>query len=222
MRRNVPGLAGNWQVRAPGSARRALPIATTSPKELGDGSRCRVHNGKVKAKRPLVSVEDAALFMDAVKDARPLAARDRVVVPPKPASPVRALLRDELPPEIKLAVEGDGRRYAARAPGVSLAQVAELRTGKIHLEATLDLHGSTVDVALASLRQFLVESRRLGRRRVLVIHGKGLHSEHGAPLREAVVGELLGPASGLVHAFASAVPADGGEGATYVVLRSGR
>jgi DNA-nicking Smr family endonuclease len=220
MRPNVPVLAGNWQVRAPGSARRVLPIATTSPKDLGDGSRRRVHNGRVKAKRPLVSVEDAALFMDAVKDARPLAARDRVVVPPKPASPI--VLRDELPPEIKLAVEGDGQRYAARAPGVSLAQVAELRTGKIHLEATLDLHGSTVDVALTSLRQFLVESRRLGRRRVLVIHGKGLHSEHGAPLREAVLAELLGPASGLVHAFASAVPADGGEGATYVVLRSGR
>lgn len=173
----------------------------------------------MKAKRPLVSVEDAALFMDAVKDARPLSARDRVAVPPKPPSPVRV---EELPPEIKLTVEGDGRRYAARAPGVSLAQVAELRTGKIHLEATLDLHGSTVDVALASLRQFLFESRRLGRRRVLVVHGKGLHSEHGAPLREAVLAELLGPASGVIHAFASAVPADGGEGATYVMLRGAR
>jgi len=157
--------------------------------------------------------------MNAVRDARPLATRDRVAVPPKPPSPVRV---EELPPEVKLVVEGDGHRYTGRAPGVSLAQVAELRTGKVHLEATLDLHGATIDVALAQLRAFLVESRRLGRRRVLVVHGKGLHSEHGAPLREAVVAELLGGASGLVHAFASAIPADGGEGATYVMVRGAR
>jgi DNA-nicking Smr family endonuclease len=175
----------------------------------------------VKAKRPLVSVEDAALFMAAVKDARPLGKsdRDRVPLPPAPPSVVKVA---ELPPEIKLSVEGDTRCFTARAPGVSLSQVAELRTGKVHLEATLDLHGCTVDVALVQLRQFLVESKRLGRRRVLVVHGKGLHSEHGAPLRDAVLGELLGAASGLVHALASAAPADGGEGATYVMLRGGK
>ena len=89
-----------------------------------------------------------------------------------------------------LSVEGDARCYTGRAPGVSLAQVAELRTGKAHVEATLDLHGAKIDAALARLRQFLVESRRIGRRRVLVVHGKGTHSEHGAPLREAVLGEL--------------------------------
>ncbi|HEY1812207.1 MAG TPA: Smr/MutS family protein [Kofleriaceae bacterium] len=173
----------------------------------------------MKAKRPLVSAQDAALFMDAVKDARPLGSRDRVVLPPKPPSVVKVA---ELPTEVKLSVEGDARCFTARAPGVSLAQVAELRTGKTSLEATLDLHGSTTEVASDQLRQFLVESRRLGRRRVLVIHGKGTHSDHGAPLREAVIGELLGPLSGLVHALASAAQADGGEGATYVMIRGGR
>ncbi len=159
------------------------------------------------------------MFLAAVSDAKPLSARDRVVVPPPPPSPVRVAV---LPPETKLAIEGDARRYAARAPGVSLSQVAELRTGKIHLEAPLDLHGFTIDTALAQLRQFLIESQRLGRRRVLVVHGKGLHSDHGAPLREAVLADLLGPVSGLVHALASAVPADGGDGATYVMLRGAK
>jgi DNA-nicking Smr family endonuclease len=72
------------------------------------------------------------------------------------------------------------------------------------------------------LRQFLVDSKRIGRRRVLVIHGKGIHSDHGAPLRDAVLGELLGAASGLVHALASAAPTDGGEGATYVMIRGSK
>lgn len=185
-----------------------------------------------RVKRPAVSPEDQALFLEAVTGARPLQGRDRVAVPPPPPSPVRVL---ELPAEVKLAIDlegpsesrplhlgGDARRYSARAPGVSHAQIADLRSGKIRAEATLDLHGSTIAPALAALRQFLVESRRLARRCVLVVHGKGSHSEHGAPLREAVMSELLGPLSGLVHALASAAPADGGEGATYVMLRGGK
>ncbi len=186
---------------------------------------------RVKAKRPLVSADDAALFMAAVKDARPLAKsdRDRDPLPPAPPSLAARDARGfgvsrvaELPAEVKLSVEGDVRCFTARAPGVSLSQVAELRTGKAHLEATLDLHGCTIDIALGQLRQFLFESKRLGRRRVLVVHGKGLHSDHGAPLREAVLGELLGAASGLVHALASAAPTDGGEGATYIMIRGGK
>jgi DNA-nicking Smr family endonuclease len=54
------------------------------------------------------------------------------------------------------------------------------------------------------------------------VHGKGTHSEHGAPLREAVLAELLGPLSGFVHALSTAAQSDGGEGATYVVVRSQR
>jgi DNA-nicking Smr family endonuclease len=168
----------------------------------------------MKVKRPPVSAEDQALFLAAVSDARPLATRDRLAVPPPPPSPV---VVSELPPETKLSVEGDGQRYAARAPGVSLSQVAELRTGKVHLEATVDLHGATVPVAIQQLRAFLVEARGVGRRRVLVVHGKG-----AGALREAVVADLLGPLSGLVHAFASAAQADGGDGATVVMLRGGK
>jgi len=170
----------------------------------------------MKVKRTTVSAEDQALFLEAVRGAQPLATRDRVVVPPSPPSPVRVAV---LPAEVKLTVEGDGTRYSARAPGVSLAQVAELRTGKVHLEATLDLHGVTVNDGVAKLRAFLLESRDLGRRRVRVIHGRGLHSEAGAPLREAVVSDLLGAASGLIRAFATACPSDGGEGATIIIVR---
>lgn len=176
-------------------------------------------SARERVKRPAVSPEDQAAFLEAMADVKPLTARDRVNVPPPPPSPVRV---HALPAEVKLAVDGDASRYAARAPGVSHAQITELRGGKVRAEATLDLHGSTVAPGLAQLRQFLGESARLGRRCVLVIHGKGLHSEHGAPLREAVLHELLGPLSGYVHAFASAAPADGGEGATCILLRSGR
>lgn len=172
-----------------------------------------------RPKRPALAPEDQALFQDAMRDVTPLSTRDRVNVPPPPPSPVKVVA---LPPEVKLTVDGDGQRYAARSSGVSHSQVSELRAGKIRAEATIDLHGSLVEPAVRQLEQFLVESQRLGRRCILVVHGKGLHSEHGAPLREGVLHALLGPLSGLIHAFASASPADGGEGATYVMLRGAR
>ncbi len=169
-----------------------------------------------REKRPLLSPEDEALFRDAMGDVQPLGSRDRVNVSPPPPSPVRVV---ELPPETKLTIDGDSQRYAARAPGVSHAQITELRGGKVRVDATLDLHGQLVAPAIQQLRKFLFESRKLGRRCVLVIHGKGTHSEHGAPLREGVLQALLGELSGFVHAMASASPADGGDGATCVMLR---
>ena len=173
----------------------------------------------MKPRRPVVSPEDQALFLAAVAGATPLDTRDRIPVPPPPPSPVRVV---ELPPAVKLTVEGDGKRYAARAPGVSRTQLADLRAGKVHVEETLDLHGQTVETGKQHLREFVVAAHRIGRRCVLVVHGKGTHSEHGAPLREAVLDELLGELSGLVHALSTAAAPDGGEGATYVVLRGRR
>ena len=165
------------------------------------------------SKRPVVSPEDQALFHAAIAGVTPLGQRDRVP-PVQPRSAVRVTA---LPPEQKLVVEGEGARYAARGPGVSRAQIAQLRAGKVHAEETLDLHGDTVEHGVQRLREFFAGAAGL-RRCVLIVHGKGTHSEHGAPLREAVLGELLGALSGYVHAFAT----DAGEGATYVMLRGGK
>lgn len=185
----------------------------------GGGWSDRVHNGWVIRKRPAVSPEEQALFLEAIGGATPLSGRERVPVVKPPPSVMRVAT---LPPGISLTVEGDGQRYAARAPGVSHAQVSELRRGKVHADETLDLHGETVERGIARLRAFLSEANRIGRRCVLLVHGKGTHSEHGAPLREAVLGQLLGECSGYVHALSTAAPADGGEGATYVMMRGGR
>lgn len=168
-----------------------------------------------RGKRPILAPEDEALFREAMGDVTPLGARDRIPAPKPPPAVAKVA---ELPPEVKLTVDGDGQRYAARAPGVSHAQIAELRAGKVHATQTLDLHGTFVAPAIQQLRQFLIESRRTGHRCVLIVHGRGLHSEQGAPLREAVLAELLGPLSGLLHAFA----VDGNAGATYVMVKGVR
>ena len=69
-----------------------------------------------RVKRAVLTPEDEALFRDAMGDVQPLDSRDRVNVAPPPPSLVRVV---ELPPEVKLTVDGDSARYAARSSGVS-------------------------------------------------------------------------------------------------------
>jgi DNA-nicking Smr family endonuclease len=157
------------------------------------------------------------MFLGAIDGAVPLNGRDRVPVVPVRTAIVPAAV---LPPLQPLAVEGSGGDVSARAPGVNRAQIAELRRGRVRAEATLDLHGHTTAEAAPLLERFLLDAARSRRRCVLVIHGKGTHSDGVAVLRELVIGQLVGPLSGLVHAFAPAAPADGGAGASYVMVRA--
>jgi DNA-nicking Smr family endonuclease len=180
--------------------------------------------GRTPAQRPrqrhsAVSLEERDQFLQAVVDARPLAAsaRDRLRLPAPPAPRPKA--RSPLPPPVPLVVERDGAVVGARRRGVNRAQLAELRGGRIRPEATLDLHGLGVAAAEERLAQFVVEAARLRRRCVLVIHGRGLHSGGVAMLRDAVIAALAGPMSGLVHAWSTAARHDGGDGATYVMVR---
>ena len=169
-------------------------------------------------RRPAISAEEQDAFLAAVAGAVPLGGddRDRVRVAPAPPSPVR---REVLPAPVALSVEGDGVVISARAPGVNRAQLAELRGGRIRPEASLDLHGRTAREADGELRRFLVDAASHRRRCVLVVHGRGLHSEGVAVLRDTVITALVGELSGLVHAFATAARADGGAGATYVMVK---
>lgn len=176
-----------------------------------------IHMGRDHApRRPLVTPEERDLFLESISGTVPLGQeeRDRVLAAPEPGSPPPAL-RDPLPPPIALTVEGDGSRISARAPGVNRAQISDLRAGRVRPEASLDLHGRTAAEAEVALRAFLLEARTLRRRCVLVIHGRGL-----GILRDTVITAMVGSMSGLVHGFASAARSDGGEGATYVMVRS--
>jgi DNA-nicking Smr family endonuclease len=69
--------------------------------------------------------------------------------------------------------------------------------------------------------RFLREARNQGKRCVLVVHGRGIHSRDQVPiLKDALRSWLATNRFGRhVLAFATARPADGGAGAVYVLLR---
>ncbi len=123
-------------------------------------------------------------------------------------------------PAPRFEIERSGELASGRVDGVSREQLHRLRRGEIPVEAELDLHGLDAASAERELRTWLGRARRDGLRCVCVIHGRGLHSESGAVLREALPGWLTAPPlAAELLAFAPAPPRRGGAGATYILLR---
>jgi DNA-nicking Smr family endonuclease len=84
-------------------------------------------------------------------------------------------------------------------------------------QAVLDLHGMSSVEAEEALDRFIRDSRARGLAKVLIIHGKGLHSP-GEPVLGQVVRSYLEkcPSTG---AFGRASREDGGRGASWVLIR---
>jgi DNA-nicking Smr family endonuclease len=108
-----------------------------------------------------------------------------------------------------------------RVPGLDPAIVRRLRRGEFAVQGHVDLHGMTREEAKQAVDAFLRASRRAGKRCVLLVHGRGIHSKDQVPiLKEALKSWLATARFGRhVLAFATARPPDGGAGAVYVLLR---
>jgi len=105
--------------------------------------------------------------------------------------------------------------------GLDRVSRKNMRRGKVKVEGRLDLHGMIQAEAHRNLLVFLEHAYLSGRRCVLVITGKGmtLNGETGV-LRNAVPGWLNEhPVNQWIRGFDYAAPADGGQGALYVLLR---
>jgi DNA-nicking Smr family endonuclease len=180
---------------------------------------------KRRPTRDPAPADDAALFRAAVAGAVPLrkgrsagpVKRKPRPVPAKRLADERAVLEESLamPPEDADLDSGEVTSYAR--PGVQHAVLKRLRRGTYRCDAELDLHGMTRERAHASLIGFLRESIADGARCVRIIHGKGLGSGNRGPVLRTSLGRWLRRDE--VLAYASAPPAQGGSGATLVLLR---
>jgi DNA-nicking Smr family endonuclease len=116
-----------------------------------------------------------------------------------------------------------GERVEGVAVGVDRAWLRRLRAGDVRVEARVDLHGLNARSAHGTVRRALADAHAEGSRCVLVVHGRGVHSPEGPVLRAFLLRWLTeSRVAPIVMAFASARPRDGGEGATYVLLRRKR
>jgi DNA-nicking Smr family endonuclease len=131
--------------------------------------------------------------------------------PAKPRIDMEAAL-ERYPPGEQGPEARDGQAMTGRAASGGVRAPKDLKP-----QAVLDLHGLSSVEAEEALDRFIRDSRARGLAKVLIIHGKGLHSP-GQPVLQQVVQNYLEkcPHTG---AFARANRAEGGRGATWVLIR---
>jgi len=107
------------------------------------------------------------------------------------------------------------------APALDGKRAARFRKGELPIEARIDLHGMTLDLAHRALIGFLGQARDRGQRVVLVITGKG-PPEGGALKRLVPMWLATPPLAAAIAGAATTQPHHGGAGALYVYLRRKR
>ena len=101
--------------------------------------------------------------------------------------------------------------------GVQHKQFRALQRGQLPIEASLDLHRQTKQLARTSVGVFLTDCLQQQKRCVQIIHGKGIRSPDGPVLRKMIKNWLLQVPD--VLAFCPSPPTLGGDGATLILLR---
>lgn len=176
---------------------------------------------------PPAAADDVELFRQAVGTVRPLPPADRSAAraPPPAPQPKQFQLDERRVLDELLAAPADA---LALEPGEVLAYLRDghdprllqrLRRGQFAVQDEIDLHQMSLKAAGRIVREFLAEAVAGQRRCVRIVHGKGLRSPAG-PVLKAMVDRLLRQ-HGDVLAYASARPAEGGTGATVVLLAAG-
>jgi DNA-nicking Smr family endonuclease len=170
--------------------------------------------------------EERALFRQAMRGVRRLAAANRHPLPLRKPTPRarfaradrQAVLQESMGRASPLApVEESGDALLYRRPQVSESVFRRLRAAQYRVDGEIDLHGLTAAMVEPALREFLADARRQRARIVRVIHGKGLRSGHRGPVLKLVASSYLCRLD-IVQAFASAREVDGGSGAILVLL----
>ncbi len=93
-----------------------------------------------------------------------------------------------------------------------------LRRGKWIPQASLDLHGSTLEQARERLDRFLASCLEHDVRCVRIIHGKGIGSRQGEPVLKDAIRQHLCRLEA-VQAWVQCGEHEGGEGALHALLR---
>jgi DNA-nicking Smr family endonuclease len=101
--------------------------------------------------------------------------------------------------------------------GLQRKVIRKLKRGEYPLQAELDLHGMTTRQADEALSDFLSDAIQHNLSCILIIHGKGYHSDNKKGVLKPYAIDWL-KKSPVINAFCSALPRDGDTGAVYVLL----
>lgn len=200
--RQTPAHAGEGEEQDFYQAMRALGVTpkqgqdTVLPEETWEeeDTSAAEDAGKAEGEPPLAD-EDTELFLQALGD-------------------LDTIFQDQYPPAAEETPGGKDQ------PAASPRRIKQLRQGRVRPQAQLDLHGCYRQEALSRTRHFLEAQQRQGHSVVLLITGRGRHSQEEQPvLRQAL--EAFFGAEGRRWAveWCRAPQRYGGAGALVVFLR---
>ncbi len=175
--------------------------------------------------------EESALFLEAVGGVAPVKVKAQRVDPQSPARPAIDRASEEAESLTRLAelvtqeqvfeVTEDGERVEGHVRGFDARVLKRLKAGEFVVDLSVDLHGLKKEEAQKVVDQTIARARVAGHRCVVIVTGRGLHSEELVPVLKLEVPAWLtrGRSAKQVLAFCSAPPKHGGVGALCVLLR---
>ena len=207
---------------------RSKPVVAAKPKATAPRPAAAI---ATPAQAASESVDDEIFLRQALEGVRPLHdgnGRSRIPLEPRVThtivdedAEVIAQLSDLVSGQAPFDITESDEYVEGYRLGIDPRLVAQLRRGEFAVQAHFDMHGMIQGAAKEALKEFIIASVRKGLRTVLVVHGRGLRSPGGhSVLKHATAGWLShGAIGGHVLAFTTARAADGGAGATYVLLK---
>lgn len=210
-------------------ATNAIPLTKVQAKAIKtEFKKIKQEKIDVLKKSEIPAIEqDKHLFLEAVKNTRPL----NIDVPftektyPKPVAKQfirdeKQALRDSLSDDFYPAHELEsGEELLYLRTGQSPSILTKLRRGFWVVQAQIDLHGLISDEAREYVAEFLSSCKKKNIRCVRIVHGKGLGSRNREPVLKHKLRNWLIQKDEVI-AYAQAKPEDGGSGAVIVLLKA--
>lgn len=171
--------------------------------------------------------QDKHLFLEAVKNARPLNTEPQHSEKTFPKPVAKQFIRDEKQ-ALKDSLSDDfypahelesGEELLYLRTGQSPSILSKLRRGFWVIQAQIDLHGLISDEAREYVAEFLSSCKKRNIRCVRIVHGKGLGSRNREPVLKHKLRNWLMQKDEVI-AYAQAKPEDGGSGAVIVLLKA--
>lgn len=176
--------------------------------------------------KKIISSKDSDLFRQAVGNVRTVKS-DKVILKESKPKPFPKSQPDDfnknwyqnIEPDIDNVSHEETLSYTIS--GIQNSVLTKLRKGFFGMQAELDLHGLTSDMAKQQLLCFLQQSTISNYRCVHIIHGKGYRSSEDYPVLKNNLNRWLRQHKDVL-AFCSASQRQGGAGAVYVLLKISR
>lgn len=174
-------------------------------------------------------LNDMDMFKSAMKGVKPLQS-NRVLLKPKKKDINAALKRESATTAddrfvVDNLTEGNipdmkpSDTLSFMVPGLPYRTFQSLKRGEYTWQEGIDLHGQSVEVARAELFAFIQDCRARRFRCVVIVHGKSWTQGSGRAELKSYVNVWLRQMPEVI-AFHSCLPADGGTGAVYALLKT--